>query len=84
MENVRRTAGRKGGLATKAKYKVGDPNHYSKIGKLGGRPPVKSIAEIQATRQQDLESPANTEEGRPPNNMQELRVLFNQRHGDGK
>ena len=79
--NIRQIAGQRGGLATKARHGA---EHYREIGKLGGRPPVKSIPEIQATRQQDLESPANTEEGRPPNNMQELRVLFNQRHGDGK
>jgi hypothetical protein len=38
LTEIRRLLGSRGGRATKAKY---GPEHYSRIGKLGGRPKVK-------------------------------------------
>ena len=69
-----KTARQKGGLATLAKY---GRSYYSIIGKRGGRPPLKSIAELLAERQQAPATPNISKKGVwPPNNLRELRGLF--------
>ena len=45
MTEMRRNLGSRGGRSTKAKY---GPEHYSKIGKMGGRPKAEKQEEDHA------------------------------------
>lgn len=75
------TARQKGGLATLAKYGA---EHYRKIGQRGGRPPLKSISQLLAERQQQAPGvPHNGKGVWPPAALGELRELFFARQGDG-
>lgn len=44
ITEMRSALGRRGGRTTKARY---GPEHYSRIGKMGGRPPMKQAHEIK-------------------------------------
>ena len=70
-----KTARQNGGLATKERY--GADNFYSKIGKLGGRPPLKSISVLLSEKQQQASGvPDNVKGAWPPTALGELRRLF--------
>ena len=77
------TARQKGGLALQAKNGA---DHYRNIGKLGGRPPLKSLSQQLAERQgQASEVPDGAKGGkRPRPSLKELRGLFFERRNNGK
>ena len=78
MEAVRKKPAQKGGQATLEKYGA---DHYRNIGKLGGRPPIKSISQQLALRQEQAPDAPDVRKGgsdRDPS-LKELRGLFFER-----
>jgi len=48
ISEAARQLGRKGGRALKDWVDKNDPDHFKKIGKLGGRPPKLTIDKVNA------------------------------------